>query len=91
MPTFLIAAALAVAPPAPGDDCARALVRPTAAAGAPPARTLGQMPPAYLDARGCCGGRMDCEVTEVRQASGAWTNVPTGPALRAFEPARKSP
>jgi hypothetical protein len=48
------------------------------------------MPPAYL-MHAVLRRQNGCEVTEVRQASGAWTNVPTGPALRAFEPARRSP
>ena len=47
MPALIIAAALA-ATPIGSQPCANALVQPTAAAGAPSARKLGDLPPARL-------------------------------------------
>jgi hypothetical protein len=90
MPALLIAAALAATTPAPPDPCANALITQTVApAGSPPARKLGDLPPAHL--MHAVLRRVDgCEVAEVRQANGLWTNVPTGPAFRAVEPARKA-
>ncbi len=89
MPALVIAAALAAAPIG-SQHCANALVQPTAAAGAPPARKLGDLPPArlmHLVLREVDG----CQLAEVRQASGAWTNVPAGPSFFSAEPARKAP
>jgi hypothetical protein len=87
VPVLVIAAALA-ATPIGSPPCANALVRPTAAVGAPPARRLGDLPPARL--MRLVLRRVDgCELAEVRQASGAWTNVPAGPAFPTAEPARR--
>ena len=89
MPALVIAAALA-ATPIGSQPCANALVQPTAAAGAPAARKLGDLPPARL--MRLVLRRVDgCELAEVRQASGAWTSVPAGSAFRSAEPARKAP
>ena len=88
MPALVIAAALA-ATPIGSPPCANALVQPTAAFGAPPARKLGDLPPARL--MHLVLRRVDgCELAEVRQASGAWTNVPAGRAFFSAEPARKA-
>lgn len=88
MPALVIAAALAATPIGP-PACANTLVQPTAAAGTPPAaRKLGDLPPARL--MRLVLRRVDgCELAEVRQASGAWANVPAGPAFTIAEPARK--
>jgi hypothetical protein len=89
MPVLVIAAALAATPIGP-QPCANAFVQPTVATGAPPARRLGDLPPAQL--MHLVLRRVDgCELAEVRQASGAWTNVPAGPTLPSAEPARKTP
>jgi hypothetical protein len=85
---LVIAAALA-ATPIGSQPCANALVQPTAAAGAPGAHKLGDLPPPQL--MRLVLRRVDgCEVAEVRQASGAWTNVPAGSAVPSAEPARKA-
>jgi hypothetical protein len=91
MPALVIAAALAATIPAAHDPCANGLIQQTAApAGAPNARRLGDLPPAHL--MHAVLRRIDgCEVAEVRQANGAWTNVPTGSAFKTVEPARKGP
>ena len=87
MPALVIAAALVATPIGP-QPCANALVQPAAAAGAPPARKLGDLPPPRL--MHLVLRRVDgCELAEVRQASGAWTNVPAGPAFPSAEPARR--
>ena len=89
MPALVIAAALA-ATPIGSQPCANTLVQPTAAVGAPPARRLGDLPPARL--MRLVLRRVDgCELAEVREASGAWTNVPAGPAFPSAEPARRAP
>jgi len=86
---LVIAAVLAATPIGP-QPCANALVQPTAAAGALSARKLGDLPPARL--MRLVLRRVDgCELAEVRQASGAWTNVPAGSAFSSAEPARRSP
>lgn len=88
MPALLIAAAMA-ATPIGSDACVNALIQHTASAGAPNARKLGDLPPAYL--MHAVLRRVDgCEVAEVRQANGEWKNVPTGPAFPTAEPARKA-
>jgi hypothetical protein len=90
MPALVIAAALVAATPAAHDPCANALIQHTAAVGAPNARRLGDLPPGHL--MHAVLRRIDgCEVAEVRQAGGVWTNVPTGPAFQTVEPARKAP
>jgi hypothetical protein len=90
VPALLVAAALAAATPSQPAACANALIRQTVApAGAPPARKLGDLPPAYL--MHAVLRRIDgCELAEVRQANGAWTNVPAGPAPPSLEPARRA-
>jgi hypothetical protein len=89
VPALVIAAVLAATPIGP-QPCANALVQPTAATGAPPARKLGDLPPARL--MHLVLRRVDgCELAEVRQASGVWINVPAGPAFPSAEPARKAP
>jgi len=89
MPALVIAAALAATSIGP-QPCANALIQPTAAAGAPPARKLADLPPPRL--MHLVLRRVDgCELAEVRQASGAWTNVPAGPSFFSAEPARKAP
>jgi hypothetical protein len=91
MPALVIAAALAATTPALPESCANALIRQTVApAGTPPARKLGDLPPAHL--MHAVLRRIDgCEVAEVRQANGVWTNVPAGPAFQSVQPARKAP
>ena len=89
MPALVIAAALA-ATPIGSQPCANALIQPTAAAGAPSTRKLGDLPPARLMHLVLRRGD-GCELAEVRQASGVWTNVPAGSAVPSAEPARKAP
>ncbi|HLZ82639.1 MAG TPA: hypothetical protein VKQ54_03670 [Caulobacteraceae bacterium] len=89
MSALVIAAVLAATPIGP-QPCANAFVQPTASAGAPPARKLGDLPPARL--MHLVLRRVDgCELAEVRQPTGAWTNVPAGVALFSAEPARRAP
>ena len=88
MPALVIAAALAATSIGP-QPCANTLVQPTAAAGAPPARKLGDLPPPRL-MRLVLREANGCQLAEVREASGAWTNVPAGPAFFSAEPARKA-
>ena len=90
MSAFIIAAAALAATPIGSQPCANALVQPTAAAGAPSARKLGDLPPARL--MHLVLRRVDgCELAEVRQPSGVWTNVPAGSAFPSAEPARRPP
>jgi hypothetical protein len=88
MPALVIAAALA-ATPIGSQLCANTLVHPTAAAGAPAARKLGDLPSARL-MRLVLREVDGCQLAEVREASGAWTNVPAGPSFLSAEPARKA-
>lgn len=69
--------------------CADTLTRKTAASsGAPPEHKLGDLPPPKL--MRLVLRRVDgCAFAEVRQLSGAWSDVPAGRAWDSPQPAQR--